>query len=239
MAKLGLTEKRKDITKGKYHNLLKRVFLSFNNVDWKKTKAYALGNAGQIYINLKGREPQGSVDPVDYIKTREIIFNELLKMEDVSPEKYELKNQISLRDDIFSGRYLSAMPDLVLWPKESFYDSLGSYIFSSSNVFDITYSPTATHRIDGIFIGYGNGIKRESNLEKVNITDMTPTILNLMGIEVEEDFDGRILSEIFKSQKKETTIKLSKKMKDERAHYYSKEETERIKKSLEGLGYIG
>jgi predicted AlkP superfamily phosphohydrolase/phosphomutase len=36
----------------------------FSNVDWSKTRAYALGLNG-LYINLKGRESQGAVDPVD------------------------------------------------------------------------------------------------------------------------------------------------------------------------------
>src|SRR5262249_32690242 len=35
--------------------------------DWSKTKAYSLG-LGSIFINLKGREPNASVDPADYGK---------------------------------------------------------------------------------------------------------------------------------------------------------------------------
>jgi predicted AlkP superfamily phosphohydrolase/phosphomutase len=34
----------------------------FVNVDWSKTRAYAMG-LGNIYINLKGREAQGIVEP--------------------------------------------------------------------------------------------------------------------------------------------------------------------------------
>ena len=41
--------------------LLKRVFLSENDVDWSRTRAWATGHMGQINVNLKGREPRGIV----------------------------------------------------------------------------------------------------------------------------------------------------------------------------------
>jgi len=49
--------------------LLKPFFLSFEDVDWGRTKAYSMGStAGQIYINLKGREPMGMVQPEANLK---------------------------------------------------------------------------------------------------------------------------------------------------------------------------
>ena len=36
-----------------------KLLLSFNDVDWSKTKAYCRGGSGEIYINKKGREPSG------------------------------------------------------------------------------------------------------------------------------------------------------------------------------------
>ena len=41
--------------------LLRRVFLSENDVDWSRTRAWATGHMGQINVNLKGREPRGIV----------------------------------------------------------------------------------------------------------------------------------------------------------------------------------
>ena len=34
-----------------------------NAVDWSRTRAYSFGNIGQIYVNLRGREPEGIVEP--------------------------------------------------------------------------------------------------------------------------------------------------------------------------------
>ena len=47
-------------------NLLSKLFLSFNDVDWNRTVAFSKGSYGQIYINLKGREPDGAVQESEY-----------------------------------------------------------------------------------------------------------------------------------------------------------------------------
>ena len=51
--------------------LLSTAFLSFNDVDWSRTLAFSKGNYGQIYVNLKGREPNGVVEQRDYSIFRE------------------------------------------------------------------------------------------------------------------------------------------------------------------------
>src|SRR5439155_23235515 len=38
--------------------------LSGDAVEWSKSRAYAMG-LGQVYVNRKGREPQGTVEPAD------------------------------------------------------------------------------------------------------------------------------------------------------------------------------
>ncbi|MGZ5381919.1 MAG: alkaline phosphatase family protein, partial [Thermoanaerobaculia bacterium] len=52
------------------------------NVDWSKTKAYAMG-LGDIYVNLKGREGQGSVSPgAEYEAVRDEIRKRLVTLVD-------------------------------------------------------------------------------------------------------------------------------------------------------------
>ena len=43
--------------------LVNRVFLSFDDVDWSRTKAFSIGSFGQVYINLAGTRPEGIVQP--------------------------------------------------------------------------------------------------------------------------------------------------------------------------------
>ena len=63
MIKLGLAEQRVGRFRGKQTGPIERLaesaFLSRRHIDWSKTKAYSQGNFGQIFVNLKGRQPQG------------------------------------------------------------------------------------------------------------------------------------------------------------------------------------
>jgi hypothetical protein len=52
-------------------------------VDWSKTKAFPLEPChAHIFVNLKGRDPDGIVDPKDYRQTQEQIIEGLLAMRD-------------------------------------------------------------------------------------------------------------------------------------------------------------
>jgi len=237
--KSGLGGRKERITKSEAHRWIKKIFLTFDNVDWPKTKAYALGNGGEVYINLRGREPQGSVEAADYERVRRDIFDELTKMDDKSAGAYQLKNQVFLKEDIYRGPFLASMPDLVFWPEESWYNSIGAYEFPSNKVFElISHGPTATHTTEGIFMAYGCRISDGSKPARVDITDVTPTILNIMGIEVMDDFDGKVLSGIFKAGRKQADVRLPG-VQREGEYFYNKEEAQKIKRNLENLGYIG
>ncbi|MCP5020286.1 MAG: hypothetical protein GY930_00785 [bacterium] len=50
-------------------------------VDWSSTQAYSLG-LGMVYLNLKGREPHGIVDPADARALLENIRKDLLAVQD-------------------------------------------------------------------------------------------------------------------------------------------------------------
>ncbi len=83
----------------------------FRYVDWSRTRAYAMG-LGNIYINLMGREPQGSVVPGrDYEETRASIAR---KLEDlVDPETGERPvARVYRREEIYSGFDPRLIPDL-------------------------------------------------------------------------------------------------------------------------------
>ena len=63
MSRLGLGSHRVSRFRGKQDSLMDRLgesfFLSRRHIDWSRTRAYAQGNFGQIFLNLKGRQPQG------------------------------------------------------------------------------------------------------------------------------------------------------------------------------------
>ncbi len=83
----------------------------FKYVDWSRTKAYAMG-LGNIYINLLGREPKGSVAPGrEYDEVREGIARGLEAL--VDPETGEKPvRRVYTREEIYSKFDPRVIPDL-------------------------------------------------------------------------------------------------------------------------------
>ena len=52
---LRLSGMRKNVKRGRGGGMLRRVFLSFNDVDWARTRAFSVGNFGQVYLNVQGQ----------------------------------------------------------------------------------------------------------------------------------------------------------------------------------------
>jgi hypothetical protein len=57
---------------------------------------------------------------------------------------------------------------------------------------------SGTHRMNGIFLAFGENIRPGVILEKAHITDLAPTVMYMMGLQVPSHMDGRVLQEIFR-----------------------------------------
>jgi predicted AlkP superfamily phosphohydrolase/phosphomutase len=84
---------------------------SLSSVAWGRTLAYALG-LNSLYINLKGRESQGSV-PVEQVEQLALEIKAKL-MAWRGPDNKAVFQRVLLRHEAFSGPLLSYGPDLVL-----------------------------------------------------------------------------------------------------------------------------
>jgi predicted AlkP superfamily phosphohydrolase/phosphomutase len=83
----------------------------FENVDWSRTKAYAMGLGG-IYINLAGRESQGSVAPgEEYEAVRSAIVSGLESLVDQATGERAI-SRVYRREEIYKGFDPVIMPDL-------------------------------------------------------------------------------------------------------------------------------
>lgn len=85
--------------------------LLFKNVDWSKTKAYALG-LGNIYINLKGREKEGIVEEgKEYEEVVQKIVEELPKIVDPETNEHPVC-KVYRREEIYKNFDKNLVPDL-------------------------------------------------------------------------------------------------------------------------------
>lgn len=226
----------------KMQMLLNRFFLSFDNVDWKRTRAYSRGNYGQIYVNLKGREPRGSVSPGrEYESVRAAIRKDLLESRDpLSGEA--MFEKVCFREEIYSGPYVDEAADILFLPRDMRYKALGTLDFTSSKFIFPVYGNSGDHRMDGIFLGSGEAFRQGAKLDGPSLVDLAPTVLYLLGLPVPRQMDGKVLMDAIRD---EHLIEYPVDYCDAEllgragGNTLTSQESEDIKRRLEGIGYIG
>ncbi len=221
--------------------LMKLVFLSFLDVDWPHSKAYSFGrHLGSIYINLKGREPEGAVPPEEYEVVREEIVQ--LAKEFVDPRTGEpLIGQILRREELYQGPHLDWAPDLILRPKDERNIFFGLADFGSNITVDTVYRYSGMHRDHGMLMMKGKPVRKGARIEGANIVDLAPTILYALGLPIPQDMDGRPLREAFQEEYVKSLspayseIGSGRELKDTG---YTEEGEKEIEERLRGLGYL-
>lgn len=221
--------------------LVEKIFLSFRDVDWQRTKAYSLGNAGPIYINLKGREPEGNVEAG--VESEQLI-NRLTQLLDELKDPgtgQPIMRSVHRREDIYWGERLSEAPDLILIPEDMRYAVCGDYEFPSNQVVERCFDRTGGHRMNGLLMLRGPGVKQGYRLQGAQIIDLAPTILAVMGVPIPSDMDGKVLTEAFADEfwagHPPVRAPVSS-PKEGTAPGLSPEDEEAIKERLRGLGYL-
>jgi len=180
---------------------IKRIFnREYLDIKWEKTQAYFVSeNLQGININLKGREPFGTVEPGEpYDRLREKIISELYHLKD--PYTFEhVVEEVYRKEDLFRGGFLEAAPDIIFVPYDSnyFLDSnkrtCRLFIGSAKDEFPVY----GTKDKNGIFIIFGPNIKQANKIADLSIFDVAPTIYHLFGIQEKDGMDGKVRTDIF------------------------------------------
>ncbi len=84
---------------------------NLNPVSWMDSKAYALG-LNSLYLNLVGREGQGTIAQTDYEKFRAELKDNLLEWQ--GPDGRNILEQVWFREEVFEGAHSADAPDLVM-----------------------------------------------------------------------------------------------------------------------------
>jgi len=222
--------------------LLNRFFLSLDDVDWSRTRAYSKGNYGQIYVNLKGREPWGAVNPgEEYRKVRDSIRADLLATTDPAGGG-KMFDKVYFREEIYAGPYVDEAPDVVFLPADMKYKALGTLDFTSSTFAFPVYGNSGDHRLEGIFLAAGPSFRKATRLGRLSIIDVAPTLAYLLGLEVPRQMDGKVIEEAVAEERLiEYPVEYADVELLGRAagRGLTDEDSEDIKRRLEGIGYIG
>ncbi len=176
------------IAKRRVGQALKKRLRSPSRIDWKATVAYESALGFGVSVNLKGREPDGIVDPKDYEKVLGEVHDALLNFTEAGTSERPV-GFVARKEDLYKGSYRGLAPDLIV---ES------NPLWAFSRLHQPTERidwPSGTHRRRGILIAHGNGIERGS-LGDRHIADIAPTALAFSGTALGPDLEGEVIEEI-------------------------------------------
>ena len=232
---------RRKFNRGRAYGTLRRFFLSFDDVDWTRTRAFALGHIGQIYINLQGRQPNGIVAPgADYEKLRDEIRADLLRLKHPDTNE-QLIARVLNREEIYHGELLDNTPDLLLLPADFKYVAFGESEFASNKIVGPTLGHTGHHRLEGIGAIAGPNVQHGAQIQNASLIDLAPTILYALGLPIPPDMDGRVLTEAFTSDfVNQTALQYDTEnaVRTDFGGTYSDAEEEQVIQRLADLGYV-
>jgi predicted AlkP superfamily phosphohydrolase/phosphomutase len=171
----------------------KTVRLQNAGVDWTRTRAWGLGGYyGRVFLNVKGREPQGIVDPADYEQLRNEISEKLIALKD--DRGHYMDTRVLKPQEVFNGPYVNEAPDLFVYFGDLYWRSTEDIGHEGIYSFDTEVGPDdAVHDEYGIFILYDPSRKGGKRLSRMNLMDGAPTILDLMGIPIPGDMEGKVI----------------------------------------------
>ncbi|HKG21641.1 MAG TPA: alkaline phosphatase family protein [Blastocatellia bacterium] len=167
------------------------------DVDWSRTRAWGSGGYyARLMINVKGREPQGIVEPgEEYERVRTGLVEKLAALRD---HKGEPMHTFAVRPEDVYREVRGVPPDLFVYFGNLSWRSVGSVWPSEPDsvyTFENDTGPDdANHDWHGIFImrdGAGNGSLEGQGM---NLKDVAPTVLSLLGEEVPGDMEGKVIN---------------------------------------------
>lgn len=210
--------------------------------DFARSRAYpditAAANYGGLYVNLEGRDAQGTVRAgPEYESLREELRKELLAIRDPATGQ-QVVTSVWKKEELFNGPYLDEIYDLVLETAEEYHVLLTDQWLYGKAIKPYHHS---SHERDGVLLAWGPVISHEPAL-RTSILNIAPTILQLLGCPIPNDYDGTVVEELLSTEFLERFPIQYAPSSDETSMLetpeYSPDELQAIEKRLMELGYL-
>lgn len=212
-------------------------------VDWPGTQACVMhaGMYGFLYINLKGRQPTGTVEPEQYERLRDEIREKLLSVQSrsLSGKVVRVFPEVHKAEELYSCSRQEHpwLPDLILVPEPGL--AVVRKIRGTSPVRWLSRRRIeGTHRLEGMLAVCGQHVAAGRRME-ANIADITPTVLAGLGLPIPVDMEGRVLTSLFDQEVSVHYEPPQKHVVDEQAEeVYTAQQRQTLEKRLADLGYL-
>jgi predicted AlkP superfamily phosphohydrolase/phosphomutase len=163
-------------------------------IDWRRTRAWGDGGYyGRCFLNVRGREPEGTVDPGDYERVRDDLVAGIAAITD---EQGRPLGSRAFRPEEIYRQVRGVAPDLLVYFGDLAWRSVGAVGMGGIHTFENDTGPDeANHDWHGILVlsTAGAAAPLTGDLGVVSIYDVAPTVLTLLGCPVPPDMIGRAL----------------------------------------------
>jgi len=161
-------------------------------IDWSRTTAWGDGGYyARIFLNVRGREPEGVVAPEDYEAVRDDLARRLSEIPD--DEGKPMATTVYKPEQLYE-EVNGVAPDLIVVFGDLLWRSVAT-IGGEEGVHTLendTGPDDANHAQDGMIVAAGAGVTARGRLD-AHLLDVAPTVLDLLGIDVPADMRGRSL----------------------------------------------
>ncbi len=165
-------------------------------IDWKRTKAWGAGGYyARVFMNVRGREPEGIIPLPAYERERAVLAEQLRAIP--GPDGRPLGNRVFIPQQIYQN-VRGVAPDLIVYFDDLAWRSVGTVGGSELYTMENDTGPDdANHAQYGLMIYYdpqrpGNG----QHIENSQIYDILPTLLSRYGIVAPKGLRGKVLQKI-------------------------------------------
>ncbi|MAA74050.1 MAG: hypothetical protein CMN28_05035 [Salinisphaeraceae bacterium] len=150
--------------------------------------------SGVVRVNLKGREPEGVIEPENYQSYLDGLVDYLKTFKNAETGEPLIKHVVEPRK-FMTGKHLEDMPDLLLeWNR-----SAPIRIVESPKTGRLQNSYEGNrlgdHTVHGLLVMAGQSMGSGSLAEKASVMDLAPTLCAMLGVDMPGDLDGKVIAE--------------------------------------------
>jgi predicted AlkP superfamily phosphohydrolase/phosphomutase len=163
------------------------------NVDWSKTKAWGWGGYyARVFMNVQGREPQGIIPQAEYERERDELVRKLEAITDHQGQPMATK---ALKPEaLYPNSERVDAPDLFVYFDDLAWRAGQDIGHGTIWSFDTEIGPDdSVHDYYGMFVMSGPSTPQGQERTDLNILDVGPTVLKLMGVPIPPEMEGRPL----------------------------------------------